>query len=68
MINTLKDLVINLIGSYEPNVFQTDGGYSVIASGMAGVDWAWVGSLLLFALSFYCILRLVGVIINAIRR
>lgn len=67
MINTLKLLISNLIGAYQPVEYQIDGGLTVIPSGMAGVDWEWLGALLLFMLSFYCIFRLVGVILNAIR-
>lgn len=67
MINTLKLLVSNLIGAYQPVEYQIDGGLTVIPSGMAGVDWEWLGALFLFMLSFYCIFKLVGVILNAIR-
>ena len=67
MIDTLKVLLTNLIGAYQPVVYQIDGGLSVIPSGMAGVDWAWLGALLLFMLTLYCVFRTVGVILNAIR-
>lgn len=67
MQETLKGLLTNLIGLYQPNTYQIDGDYEVIADGLAGVDLPWVLSALLFGLSLYCVFRLVGVIINAIR-
>lgn len=67
MISTLKVLLSNLIGTYQPVEYQIDGGLSVIPSGMAGVDWEWLGALLLFMLTFYCVFKTVGVILNAIR-
>lgn len=67
MINTLKELLSNLIGAYDPVVYQLDNGTSVIPDGMSGVDWEYLGALLLFIVSFYCVMKLVGVIINAIR-
>ena len=67
MSETLKSLVIELIGTYIPNTYTLDGEYDIIPAGASGLDWPWIVAALLFGLSFYCVFRLVGVIINAIR-
>lgn len=67
MSDILKSLVIDLIGTYTPNTYTLDGEYYIIPAGAAGIDWPWLAAALLFGLSFYCVFRLVGVIINAIR-
>lgn len=66
MSDTLKSLVVNFIGLYQPNTY-IDNDVEIIPSGLAGVDIPWLMSALLFGLSFYCVFRLVGVILNAIR-
>lgn len=67
MTETLKSLLIELIGVYTPVTYTLDGEYDIIPSGASGLDWPWIAAAFLFGLSFYCVFRLVGVIINAIR-
>ena len=68
MTTTLKQLIIDLFGSYSPITYQIEDSsgnlLDVIPSGSAGVDWAWIAGVLLFALSFYCIMRIVGGILT----
>lgn len=65
---TIKDTIIALFGNYIP-VGYTVGNDTIIPSGASGLDWEWLVGVLLFALSFYCIMRILGVIIqNVIRR
>lgn len=68
MITTLKQLIIDLFGSYTPITYQIEDSsgnlLEVIPSGSAGVDWTWIAGVLLFALTFYCIMRIVGGILT----
>lgn len=68
----MKELVIGIFGAYEPVMSQAvapatvDGVITydvidVVASGAAGVDWAWVMGVLLFALVLYSVFRILGV-------
>ena len=66
-MQTLKVLIVNLIGSYTPVEYTLSDGSVIIPSGTAGCDWVFIAAVALFALSLYCVFRLVGVIINAIR-
>lgn len=67
----MKDLIISIFGSYEPImttevhvVGDTLEELQVVASGMAGVDWAWLAGVALFAIVLYSFLRLVGVLLR----
>lgn len=68
----MKDLIIGIFGTYEPVMTQVvepvtiDGVttydiVNVVASGAAGVDWAWIAGVLLFALVLYSMFRILGV-------
>lgn len=68
----MKELIIQIFGTYEPVMSQTvvssvvDGVVTsevieVVASGAAGVDWAWIAGVLLFALVLYSMFRILGV-------
>lgn len=68
----MKDIIIRIFGEYEPVMsqaiatYEVDGmmDYSVIdvvASGAAGVDWAWVMGVVLFAIVLYSLFRILGV-------
>lgn len=68
----MKDLIISIFGTYEPVMSHAvaqstvDGITSydivdVVASGAAGVDWAWIAGVLLFALVLYSMFRILGV-------
>ena len=68
----MKDLIVSIFGEYEPVMSQaiaetTIDGVStydvidVVASGAAGVDWAWIMGVGLFALVLYSLFRILGV-------
>lgn len=59
----MKDMVLSLFGPYEPVVNIVDET-EVVVSGMAGVDWPWVLTVLLFAIVLYSFFRLVGVLLR----
>lgn len=51
----LKNILIDLIGDYTPVVVD-----DLALHGAAGVDYAFVGCLLLVLITVYCIWRLIG--------
>ena len=68
----MKDLIISIFGEYQPVMSQaiaetTIDGVStyeivdVVATGAAGVDWAWMMGVALFALVLYSLFRILGV-------
>ena len=71
----MKDLIITIFGTYSP-VMTTQSyvvpgvegstleSVSVVACGLAGVDWPWVAGVFLFALTLYSFFRLVGVLLK----
>lgn len=65
----MKDLIFNIFGTYTPvmtDSYTTDGAFNgtVVASGMAGVDWPFVLGVLLFAVVLYSFFRLIGGLIK----
>ncbi len=72
----MKDLIIQIFGTYEPvmstqavSVPLAEGGSTletveVVASGLAGVDWAWIAGVALFGIVLYCFFRLVGCLLK----
>lgn len=62
----MRDVIINLFGEYQPimtDIFNEAGEYvgQTVASGMAGVDWAYVLGVLGFFIVLYSAFRLLGV-------
>lgn len=51
----LKDILIDLIGDYTPVVFD-----DIALQGAAGVDYPFIGSVLLVIVTVFCIWRLIG--------
>lgn len=47
----MRDIIISLFGSYTPITGQT---------GIASIDFEWLTGTFLFALTLYCIFRLIG--------
>lgn len=66
----MKDIVISIFGNYTPvmtnhAVVGAEGvihNYQVVASGLAGVDWSFVGGLLLFSIVLHGLLVIIGLI------
>lgn len=59
----MKDIITSLFGVYTPITYN-NGSYDIIPDGLAGVDITFVCGVLLFAISFYCVFRIVGAIIK----
>lgn len=68
----MKDLIIQLFGTYTPVTYTTyvqtevEGTLStemveVVANGLAGVDWPWIMGAFLFAIVLYSLFRILGV-------
>lgn len=76
----MKDLIITIFGEYIPVSYQTTESLydpssgalisetvtDLIPSGAAGVDWTYVLGVLGFFVVLYCILRIIGSVINRV--
>lgn len=65
----MRTLIQTIFGIYTPittDVFNDMGEYvgSTVAAGAAGVDWTYIGGVVLFALVLYCFFRLLGVVLR----
>lgn len=60
----MRSVIYDLFGVYTPVYYTDSDGIDIIPSGMAGVDWTWVAGVILFAITLYCVFRLVGVIFS----
>ena len=66
--SSLADAVRTVFGEYNPRThtvttYLTDGTAVTaeeVIPGLAGLDYVWLASVLLFALSLYCIFRMIG--------
>lgn len=71
MITTIKALIETILGVYVPiytDVYDETGTVigQAVAQGVAGVDWTFVIGGIIFAVTLYCILRMIGgVVTNA---
>ena len=74
-LSGLKALIVSIFGEYTPVMTQTlvtetvDGVTTtslvdVVASGAAGVDYAWLAGVALFGLLLYCVMRIFGSILT----
>lgn len=68
-MDVLKEVIVNIFGTYEPVTYEvynsvTDSYDTVIASGMAGVDWMFIAGVLLFGITAFCVFRIIGGIIK----
>lgn len=56
----MKSLIESLFGTYSPVTYEVAAGdtyETVVASGMAGVDWPYVLGILLFGIVLYSVLK-----------
>lgn len=60
--NSLKQFFDILLGTYTPVTYVLDGN-EIIPPGLAGVDWSYLVRAFAFLLVFYCVFRLLGVIL-----
>lgn len=65
-----KNLIESIFGVYEPftnEIVDAEGNISsVIVSGVSGVDWSYVLGVLLFGLTLFCVLRILGAVISRV--
>lgn len=60
----ITNLIESLFGAYVPISYVNADGVSVIPDGLSGVNPVWVFGAFLFALTFYSVFRLVGVLLD----
>lgn len=53
-----------VFGSYVPVTITQDDGTITPIPGMAGVDWEYVGSVLIFAIVLYSLFRFLGSVLK----
>lgn len=71
-MNTLASFMNSILGSYTPVTATSESvladgtivSYEHALSGLAGVDWSYVLSGLLFIIFVYCFLRMIGVLVK----
>lgn len=74
-LSGLKALIVSIFGEYTPVMTQTpitetvDGVTTttmvdVVASGAAGIDYAWIAGVVLFGILLYCVMRIFGSVLN----
>lgn len=61
----IRDFLILILGEYSPVSYEvynvaSDTVAHVIPSGLAGVDWLYVGTLALLVIVIYCVLKCLG--------
>lgn len=56
----MRDIIISLFGTYTPVTYTDVNDIAVIPDGLSGVDWPFVSGVLLFAITLYCVFRIVG--------
>ena len=63
-MNTLKEIFNIFVGEYVPITYTDSNNISVVADGLAGIDWAWVMSSILLIIGIYSIFRIIGIVIS----
>ena len=66
--NNMPGLLTSMFGTYSPRTqtvteYLPDGSnvtYTEVVPGLAGLDWPWIASVALFAMSLYCVFRMIG--------
>lgn len=56
----MRDLILSLFGNYTPVTYTDGNNVAVIPDGLAGVDLVWFSGVLLFAITLYCVFRILG--------
>lgn len=75
VLSGLKALIVSIFGEYTPVttsavVTETVDGVTtttlidVVASGAAGVDYAWIAGVALFGILLYCVMRIFGTVLK----
>lgn len=56
----MKSLIADLFGTYEPFTYLDANDLEIIPSGASGVDWVFISGVVLFAITLFCVFRLIG--------
>lgn len=75
----MKALIASIFGTYTPVTYVHEWAQwdvateqyivmqeDVIPSGLSGVDWPFILGVLIFIVSLYCVLRIIGAVINRV--
>lgn len=60
VLTQIQEFMQEMFGVYTPITYTNDAGATVVPAGFAGVNFEYVFSVLLFALTIYCLFRLLG--------
>lgn len=75
MIQTLREWIASILGTYEPITYTvrlvamdgtSAGSYTEVASGLAGIDWEYIATAALLLIAVWSVFRLLGVLLSAI--
>ena len=56
----MREFLESVLGTYTPQSYVDEFGHEIIASGVAGVDWTYVFTGILFVVVIYCVFRILG--------
>ena len=58
-LQTIKDLIIKLVGLYEPyTVTDPDTGTVTVIEGLSGIDWPFIAGVVLLIIAWYWLGRI----------
>lgn len=73
----MRALIVSIFGTYTPVTYQYEFSQwdvateqyitmraTKIADGMAGVDWTFIAGVAIFAITLFCVLRIIGAVIS----
>lgn len=75
MIQTIKDWIASVLGTYTPVTYTVRlvdadgasvGSYQAVAEGLAGVDWEYIFTAIFLLIVVYSVFRLLGVLLSKI--
>lgn len=59
----MRDFLTDILGSYSPVTYTDSNGIDIVASGLAGLDWEYIFTGVLFCITVWCVLKILGGII-----
>ena len=60
----MREIIVNLFGSYTPLTFTDAEGNIINATGLAGVDWEWVAGCAIFCICLISVFKFLGVFLK----
>lgn len=60
----IKDLVVDIFGTYTPTTYVNSDNLSVPIDGIGSLDFAYIGGVILFIIAFYSVFRIIGGLIK----